>query len=81
MKDQRTMKERWTEGALVLLVWLGLVLTPWSCAVSRTQYEVFQTAVGIAYGMGMASEIQARADRMALEQSLSRAALTLEDER
>ena len=79
MKDQRTTKERWTEGALVLLVWLGMALTQWSCAVTHTQDQVFQTAVGIAYGIGMASEIQGQLHRRAMEQSLSQAALTLEN--
>tara|TARA_R110000824_G_scaffold178497_1_gene358222 strand:+ start:291 stop:536 length:246 start_codon:yes stop_codon:yes gene_type:complete len=81
MKDQRTTKERWTEGALVLLVWLGMALTQWSCAVTHTQDQAIQTAVGIAYGMGMASEIQAQLHRIALEDEVAQAALTLEDER
>jgi len=81
MKDQRTTKERWTEGTLVLLVWLVLVFTPWSCALTHTQDQAIQTALGVAYGVGMASEIQAQLHRMVLEDEVAQAALTLEDER
>ena len=73
------MKERWTEGTLVLLVWLGMALTQWSCAVTHTQDQAIQTALGVAYGAVMASEIQEQLHRIALEDELAQAALTLEN--
>jgi hypothetical protein len=79
MKDQRTTKERWTEGTLVLLVWLGMALTQWSCAVTNTQYQAIGVALGVAYGLGMASDIQTQLDRVALEDEVAQAALALED--
>ena len=61
------------------MLWLGMALTQWSCAVTHTQDQAIQTAVGIAYGVSMASEIQKQLHHIALEQSLSQAALTLEN--
>jgi hypothetical protein len=79
MKDQRTTKERWTEGALVLLLWMALLLTPWSCAMNHTQYQAFGVALGVGIGLSVASEIQTQLDRVALEDEVAQAALDLED--
>jgi hypothetical protein len=75
----RTTKDKLTEGTLVLLLWMALLLTPWSCAVTNTQYQAIGVALGVAYGLGMAGDIQTQLDRVALEDEVAQAALDLEN--
>ena len=68
-----------TKHLLKKVAALGLILLP-GCTVNNTQYQAFESAVGIAYGLGMASDIKAQLEDQRLAEEVESLALSLKSE-